>query len=109
MKIISQQIKKISKYIIFSLLYIFDILNLYFFWLRAWREKDVLNYTDANYKGYLDITEMYGGYITGWSVLFLLSLIFSVINIKNKPIYAFLWLLLPVIYLLTLMYREYIL
>lgn len=108
MKITFQQAKIIGKYFIFILLYIFSILNLYFFWLRAWREKDVLNYIDADYKGYLDITEMYGGYITGWSVLFLLSLIFSAVYIKNKPIFAFLWLFLPIIYLLTLACHEYL-
>lgn len=108
MKVTFQQIKIIGKYVIFILLYILDILNLYFFWLRAWREKDVLYYTDANYKGYLDVTEMYGGYISGWSILFLLSLIFSVIYIKTKPTYAFLWLFLPVIYLLILMCHEYL-
>jgi len=107
MKISLKQVKTISKYCIFGILYIFGITNLYFFWLRAWRVKDVINYTDANYKGYLDITEMYGGYITGCSVLFILSLIFSIVHIKNKPIYAFIWLLLPVIYMLLLVYHEY--
>ena len=108
MKFTFQKIKNVGKYFIFGLLYIFGILNLYFFWLRAWRVKDVMNYTDANYKGYLDIIEMYVGYISGWSILFIISFVYSLIYIKNKSLYAFMWLLLPVIYLLTLAYHEFL-
>lgn len=108
MKISIEQVKMTSKYFIFGVLFVLNILNLYFFWLRAWRVKDVMNYTDANYKGYLDIIEMYVGYISGWSILFIISFVYSLIYIKNKSLYAFMWLFLPVIYLLTLAYHEYL-
>ena len=108
MKISIERVKILSKYLLLGILYIFSILNLCFFWLRAWRVKDVMNYTDANYKGYLDIIEMYVGYISGWSILFIVSFVYSLIYIKNKSLYAFMWLLLPVIYLLTLAYHEFL-
>lgn len=108
MKCDIRKIRVICKYFLFIFLYIFDIFNLYFFWLRSWRIRDVINYTDLNHKGYLDMIEMYSGYISGWSILFALSLIYSVAYIKNKPFYAFIWLLLPVFYLGTLMYHEYL-
>ena len=102
-----KQMKSVIKYLIFSIFYIFNILNLFFFELRAWRIKDVINYNDPNYKGYLDVIEMYTGYVSGWSILFLLSLAYALIYIKNHTFYAFLWLSLPVFYLLTLIYHEY--
>ena len=108
MKISIERVKIISKYLLFGILYVFSILNLYFFWLRAWRIKEVMNYTDVNYKGYLDAIEMYVGYISGWSILFVVSLVYSLIYIKNKSLYAFMWLFLPVIYLLALAYHEYL-
>jgi hypothetical protein len=103
-----QKIKMTSKCIFFSLLYIFNVFNLYFFGVRAWRIKDIIRYTDANYKGYLDMIELYFGYIGGWFVLFMLSLVYSVSYIRNKPFYAFVWLSLPIFYLGILMCHEYL-
>lgn len=103
-----KQIEKISKYFLFYILYVLNVLNLYFFLLRSWRVKDVLNYTDENYKGYLDMTEMYGGYVSGWSILFILSLIYSIVYIKKHVFYAFLWLCVPIFYLLILAGHEYL-
>ena len=89
---------RICKYTSFYALFLFNIANLYFFWLRAWRAKDVLDYSDPNYKGYLNITEFFMGYNIGWSLLFIVSLISAYINFAKQPLKSFLWLILPMLF-----------
>ena len=70
MEISINKIKTVSKYSFFSLLYIFNLLSLYLFCLVFWRCRDLLNYYDPDYKGHLDIPEMFIGY-TGGCVFYL--------------------------------------
>ena len=87
---------QICKYIGFYALFLLNITNLYFFGLRAWRTKDVLNYSDPNYKGYLNIVEFFVGYNIGWSVLFIIAMITAYFSFAKAPLKSFLWLILPV-------------
>ncbi len=83
------------KYIFFYFLFALNITNVYFFVLRAWRNREVLNYVDVNYKGYLNITEFFMGYVTGWLFLFILSMFFSLEYIATKPVKAFILQIAP--------------
>ena len=92
------RILRICKYIGFYALLLLNIANLYFFWLRAWRTKDVLNYSDPNYKGYLNIVEFFMGYNIGWSILFILAMIAAYLNFIKQPLKSFLWLIIPILF-----------
>lgn len=89
---------RICKYISFYALLLLNSANLYFFWLRAWRTKDVLNYSDPNYKGYLNIVEFFMGYNIGWSILFILAMIAAYLNFIKQPLKSFLWLIIPILF-----------
>ncbi len=89
---------RICKYISFYALLLLNIANLYFFWLRAWRTKDVLDYSDPNYKGYLNIVEFFMGYNIGWSILFILAMIAAYLNFIKQPLKSFLWLIIPILF-----------
>lgn len=87
---------QICKYISFYALFLLNIANLYFLGLRAWRTKDVLNYSDQNYKGYLNIVEFFVGYNIGWSALFIIAMVAACLDFTKHPLKSFLWLILPV-------------
>ena len=86
---------QMSKYITFSLLFVLNIVNIYFFLLRSWNSRDMLYYTDPNFMGNFDLQEFFFGYVSGWLIIFILSLFQSIIDISQKTIKAFLWLIIP--------------
>lgn len=85
----------IVKYMVFTLLFVLNVANIYFFLLRAWNSRDMLYYTDLNFKGNFDLPEFFFGYVSGWLIIFMLSLFYGIINISKRPVKAFLWQILP--------------
>ncbi len=101
-----KQVLAFGKYITFVVLSTINVLNLFYFWLRSWRIRAVMNYHDGDYKDYLDTRELFIGYVSGWTVIFILAFIYSLLYIRRRPIMAVLWQLLPILYIVCFLIYQ---